>query len=305
PQGTSLLSGECPLTWTTPAGNGAPIEEYELNHDQGGGPVSVGNVNGYNWIGLTNGTDYRFSLRARNEAGWSEWSDPSGICTPDIVPGRPSAPNILFADQALDVAWTAPPNTGSAIDDYELEIGGGRSSVQPVGTQTSYTWPGLSNGAGYQFRVRAHNGAGWGEWSTWSATEHPLREPDAPAAPTVQRGQQFLDITWPAPADNGDPISNYEIRIAGTGQTFSTGNGSTTSHRWSNLTNGVLYSFEVRAENRAGWGLWGPGSADEKPCDVPDAVGAPSGTAGDQQVTVNWSGPNDQGCAISSYKLHL
>ena len=105
-----------------------------------------------------------------------------------------------FADEALIVTWSPPTNEGSEITNYDIEIGGSTSAVQRVGTATRFTWEGLSNGQEYTFRVRAVNAKGNGQFSTPSAPEHPLRQPDAPAAPVGERGSRYIDVSWAAPA---------------------------------------------------------------------------------------------------------
>ena len=67
------------------------------------------------------------------------------------------------------------------------------------------------------------------------------------------------------------------------------------------LTNGVAYQVQVRAKNQHGAGPWSdvytatPGT--------PDAPSAPTLTAGDHKLLVNWSAPGDNGSAITDYDV--
>ena len=61
------------------------------------------------------------------------------------------------------------------------------------------------------------NAKGNGEFSSPSAPEHPLRQPDAPAAPVGERGSRFIDVSWAAPGNGGDPIIEYEVTLVSTG----------------------------------------------------------------------------------------
>ena len=232
------------------ASNGAPIDQYEIRIGEGEART-VGNQTGYTWSGLTNGEGVSFNVRAHNTAGWGPWSAPSPVVTPDIEPGRPAAPTVQFADGALIVSWSPPANEGSAITAYDLQIGGGASAVQRVGTATTFRWEGLQNGQEYTFMVRAVNAKGEGQFSSPSAPEHPLRQPDAPAAPVGQRGDKFINVNWTPPANGGDPIIEYEVQLQSTG---AVARATGTSLRWSNLPNGQAQSFLVRARNRGGWG---------------------------------------------------
>jgi hypothetical protein len=289
------------VTWGQAAANGSPIDDVEIQSDQVAAR-SIGAVNSYTYTGLTNGVAHRFQVRAHNEAGWGPWSEWSAPVTPDTQPGRPASPSVTFGDGQLQVSWSAPPNEGSAVTGYELEIGGGATGVQALGNTTSYTWTGLSNGVNYQFRVVARNAAGVSEPSPWSAAEHPLREPAAPGTPTAGQGDGYLDLSWARAVDNGDPVIEYQLEMQS--QPGSLVPVTATSHRWSNLPNGVEQSFRARARNRdADWGPWSGWSTPQKPCGVPDTPGAPIPTRDDRSALLSWAAPGDQGCAISQYQV--
>jgi large repetitive protein len=291
------------LTWTSPPSNGAPIDGYRITNDQGG-TEEIGVANSYTWRGLTNGTAYRFQIAAHNQSGWSAAGPLSIALTPNTLPGKPAPPTVSFKDRSIDVTWTPPANDGSALTGYHLEIGGATSSVAQLGSVTTYTWQGLSNGSTYQFRVRSVNALGAGPFSEWSISEHPLREPDAPGGVTAARGSRVLTVTWAKPANNGDPIIEYEVKMLSSGASVKVPGENTLSYDWANLTNGVEQQFQVRARNRdADWSPWSGTSAPVKPCAAPDPPSAPSAVFGDKQVTVGWTPPNDQGCAITGYQI--
>lgn len=295
-------SMQATLTWTSPANNGGPITHYVVEHDQGG-LEQPGLVNSYLWAGLTNGVEYRFRVTAVNQAGSSvpsEWSQP---VIPDEVPGQPSAPTVIADDEALLVSWVEPPNAGTAITTYELRIGGGTSDIRPI-ADTTYPWDTLTNGTQYTFEVRAINDKGPGEWSTASLPAYPYRQPDVVMpAPVLTRGNQALDITWTKPADNGDPIIQYEIEMEN-GPVVQVIGENTLNYTWGQLVNGVEQRFRVRAINQdpdlPAFSDW---SNSEKPCTVPDAPGAPNVTRGDTQIDVTWTTPDSQGCDITSYEI--
>ncbi len=290
------------VTWTLPPSNGAPIDAVELQIE-GGETVGLGVVTSHTLDALTNGRPYRFRVRAANVAGWGEWSQFSAAVTPDTEPGRPQSPTVEFGDGELRVSWTPPPNEGSAITGYELEIGGGESAVQELGDRTDYTWTGLDNGINHQFRITAVNASGASPPSAWSAAEHPLREPDAPARPVAARGNRYLDIDWTDAEPNGDPVIEYRIEMRSAPGSY-VSVGTATDYRWSNLENGVEQEFRVQARNRdPDWGAWSAWSTPVKPCTVPDRPGAPSATRGDEAATVTYALPDDQGCAIDQVQI--
>ena len=70
--------------------------------------------------------------------------------------------------------------------------------------------------------MRAVNAKGEGEFSSPSAPEHPLRQPDAPGAPVGTRGDKTITVSWGAPGNGGDPIIEYQVQILSTGATNTT-----------------------------------------------------------------------------------
>ena len=80
----------------------------------------------------------------------------------------------------------------------------------------------------------------------------------------AQAGNTEATLRWDAPPaptpDHGQPILRYEYRVKeGTGSFGSwamvpNSDGTTTSHKFTGLTNGTQYTYEVRAENVAGDG---------------------------------------------------
>lgn len=300
PQATAS-NGTAAVTWGQGAANGSPVDDVEIMSDLL--PArSIGVVSSYTYIGLPNGVAQSFRVRAHNAAGWGEWSEPSAAVTPDTQPGRPASPAVVFADGALSVSWTAPANEGSAVTGYQLEIGGGQTTLQTLGNVLNYTWTGLNNGTNYQLRVVAVNAAGPSEPSAWSAPEHPLREPGAPGVPAVVQGDRSLDLRWAQPADNGDPVIEYQVERQSNAGVFVP--ATATTMRWSDLPNGVPQQFRVRARNRdADWGAVSGWSAPVTPCGVPDTPAAPGAVRGDQTATVTWTAAGDQGCAITQYQV--
>ncbi len=296
------------LTWAAPIDNGARIDRYRLEFESTSGETGVIDIaeaaNSRTVTDLTNGEEYKFRLQAHNEAGWGEWGQWSTPVRPDTRPDAPAPPQVTFADQALDVDWTPPTNDGSPITGYLLEIGGGTNEIVSLGVVGQHQWRNLSNGVEYQFRVAAENAAGVSDWSAWSTSEHPLGPPEPPVAPVAGRGDRYLDVDWQAPDNNGDPIDAYELEIRSSGQRVAVTGSTTTTYRWSDLTNGTSEQFRVRASNRdPAPGSWSDWSNAVKPCAKPEPPATPSVVRGDTQATVTWSAPDAQGCSITGYRV--
>ena len=198
------------------------------------------------------------------------------------------------------MTWSPPANEGSAINNYNLEIGGNAGEVRAVGNRTTYVWDGLQNGAEYTFRVQAVNQKGEGEWSASSASEHPLTTPDPTGTPVGTRGDGYIDLVVVARRqrrrpDHAVPRADQQHRRDAGRQ---------------------RHQLPVaEPAQRPGPVLPGPGVQPGRMgpvlglVDAGDALRAPTAptgvqaTRGDQSATVTW-GPSDaRGCAISQYTV--
>ena len=89
------------------------------------------------------------------------------------APGKPLPPVLstpsVSPRSSLAASWQAPPNSGPAIFDYDLEYRDAGSSVWTdavfIGIGTNTTITGLASGTTYEVRVRATNEEGTGAWS--------------------------------------------------------------------------------------------------------------------------------------------
>lgn len=308
PQGSPTDSGVA-LTWAASSPNGSPITEYILTRSPGGVETRHSSTSA-TLTGLNNGTSYTFTVRAVNAAGQGPASPASAAVIPNTLPEIPEPPTVRFGDQSISVTWVAPANRGTPITGYLLEIStGARQTV----TGTSYNWTGLANGTPYRFRVAAINAASdpqKPQFSALSAEESPADVPLRPAAPVGSRGDGSISLTWSAPASNGAPLLEYEIRpyAGGTAQAVvKEPNPSSTSRSMTGLNNGTSYEFDIRARNKASWSEWSPRSAAVTPATTPAATGAPTASNGDDRATtLSFPAPaNDGGSAITGYKVSI
>lgn len=181
------------LSWTPGETNGSPITEYEVDWD--GGSQSCGTAISCHITGLTNGKEYSFTVKARNEAGWSKASN-AVTGTPDIVPTAPGKVTVTPGHLSATVSWSAPDYVGTAPDGYTVTLNGpnGWSSTRTV-TGTSAIFDGLSNtlvldGTTFTATVTAHNRSGDGTSSAASAAAKVWGDPDAPTVKASQNGDR-------------------------------------------------------------------------------------------------------------------
>ena len=294
------------LIWTAPASNGGQsITDYEYEQGGSGTWISTGGTaTSYMVHNLTNGQPYRFRVRAVNSVGAGAASAASPNITPATEPGAPTGLGATVSDQEVDLIWTAPASNGGATIlryEYELDLSGPWTSTG--GTATSYTVTGLTNGQAYTFRVRAVNRVGAGGVSnSQSATPTAtVVAPDVPQNLSATPGNGQVMLGWVQPS-GGAALTDYEYEQDGSGTWTSTG-GKAPSHTVTGLNNGQTYTFRVRAVNSAGASA-ASGSRTATPTTTkPEAPESLSFTPGDQQVTLRWRAPtNDGGVQITHYE---
>ncbi len=185
------------------------------------------------------------------------------------APDTPDAPTVQVTPNtsgSLNVTWTAPGHNNSPITDYELQhraMGDATwMHTRNLGTRTSQTFGGLTNGTTYEFQVRARNAIDWSGWSD-IATGVPMLSgalPDVPDAPTVTTGktQGTLDVSWKAPNSNGSSILDYGLRYRVRGSADWTVKAAVTgtSTTLSGLPASTTYEVQVRARNANGSSDW-------------------------------------------------
>ncbi|MFD2026647.1 Ig-like domain-containing protein [Promicromonospora aerolata] len=153
---------------------------------------NAANATSYTYTGLNNGTSYTFQVRACNSYVCSDPSTSSNAVTPYTVPGSPGITYHKSDAQNGYFTVRGPGSSGGRrVDKIEFKVSGpcGNSCS---GTRTS--WPfNVNVGGGYDrsftLQARAHNAAGWSDWSSAKGTT------DAPPDPQawVTRGSSVND----------------------------------------------------------------------------------------------------------------
>ncbi len=108
--------------------------------------------------------------------------------------------------------------------------------------------------------------------------------PTAPQALTAETGNGSVALSWSAPGSSGaSAISRYEVQKNNEGWIPA---AMATTYTFTGLTNGTVYTFEVRAVNSYGNG------AAASVQRVPTSPGTMAAIPGDRSVTLNWVTPS-------------
>ncbi len=266
-QSATSANGQVTLQWLSrPQVSGSASMSYVVLESSGGLPQMpvnstplTGNI--YTVNGLTNGISYVFSVASKNSAGMSLVSN-SLSAVPSAVLGQADAPTSVTATAGNTVAtirWSAPLVTGlSPITSYTASNGQGqfcRDQVT-VTNANSCVVRGLSNGKSYKFTVVATNQSGSGPASVSSNAVIPVALPGQPLNVLATPGNKGAIVSWSAPLHNGQsPILNYSVsNRQGQSCNRAASVPAINSCIVGGLTDGVDYSFVVRATNAIGTG---------------------------------------------------
>ena len=179
------------VSWREPENTGSPIIDYDVRvtteaqaavsswitwaHQGTATSTTISEL--YGWP--TDPSAYQVQVRAFNGELRSEWSASGSTTDPPSLPSDgngdggggegsgdvrqtvPGAPINLVAEatiEAVTLTWEAPQDDGGEpITHYEYEQDFSGTWTSTVGTATSYTVTGLTNGTTYTFQVRAVN----------------------------------------------------------------------------------------------------------------------------------------------------
>ncbi|MBS4096720.1 MAG: fibronectin type III domain-containing protein [Sulfuricella sp.] len=211
--------GQATISWAAPADGGSAITGYTVTAQPGGATcTAVPPATTCTIPGLTNGTEYSFSVVATNGAGDSASSSASTLVAG--APGKPSAVTAAAGDGQATVSWTAPADNGSAITGYTVTASPGGATCSAVPPATSCTVTGLPNGTAYTFTATATNSRGTGPDSAASGAV----TPSVPAAPSGGDSAPPVTTTTTLPSGGGTaaPSSGQTVVVTDNGSNGST-----------------------------------------------------------------------------------
>ena len=195
--------------------------------------------------GLSPDTSYVVKARARN--GHSAITNYSSAITATTLPLPPSAPADFSMQSATQTSitlnWT--PVVGALSYDIE-RIDPQSGSKMFFGVSRPFTDVNLMANKSYQYRIRAENAGGYGEWSetiTVSTLPYP---PGAPTGLSAQLSPGTTRITWNELPD----ATSYDVYI--NGSYVATVTSPVYEHK--NLLPDTQYTYQILGKNTGGTG---------------------------------------------------
>jgi M6 family metalloprotease-like protein len=236
-------SGQVVLNWDAPlSDDGIAITHYQVSKDDGINWSYAGSDTGHTFSGLTNGIIYTFKVRALNSIGiygaeatitatpltilsttLTEWNPSSFGGTLTI----PVSANTTWAASCSSTSWlNVAPSSGVNNGIITLTAVSNTTALQRIGTI-------IISGGGSTITILV---------SQWGSA------PSTPQSFTATPGNEQVELSWAAPLnDGGAQITHYQVS-KDDGITWFYAE-SDTGHTFTGLTNGMTYTFKVRAAN--------------------------------------------------------
>ena len=268
--------------WQEPDNTGPAITDYDAQWRKGttGGwtDVSTSLTRSVVLSDLYQNSTYQLQVKATNDEGDSDWSNPGASAT-----NQNSPPSF---NEGTETTRSVPENTATATDvgnpmavtDSDIDDGGSLSygittPGVPFTVDSSTGQIKTVTGANYdhetkpshQFNAQVQDGQGGSDSIEVTINITDVDEPPgAPEAPTSSDSTiNSVTIDWTEPDNTGPAITDYDVQYGTDGVSWEphdfTGTGLTTTV--TGLDRGTTYRFQVNAENDEGISDWSASSS--------------------------------------------
>ncbi|XP_050067771.1 twitchin isoform X12 [Anopheles maculipalpis] len=209
-----------------------------------------------------------YEIKAENASGYDEAQLTVTVLDKPTAPEGPLKVSNVHKE-GCSLKWNPPLDDGGVpIEYYNVEkFDKETQRWLPVGRthDTHMDVANLEPGQEYLFRVSAVNDEGVSEplaTDTYITAKNPFDEPGKPGTPEAYDwDKNFIELRWTPPmTDGGSPITKYivEKRVHGTIKWIKCAEvlGNKCEAKVTELNEGEVYEFKVRAVNEAGPGIW-------------------------------------------------
>ncbi|WP_155978002.1 fibronectin type III domain-containing protein [Pedobacter glucosidilyticus] len=296
------------INWS-PSLDNVGVTAYEIFVN--GTSVGTTSITNFEVTGLTAGTTYNITVRARDAAGNNSSASPALVVATLAAPDTqaPSVPTGLafntLTNTSFNITWMASTdNVG--VTSYEIFNNGVSAGTA---TSTSFSLTGLNALTAYSITIKAKDATNNISAESAALVVNTLAAPDV-QAPTVPTALSFANLTfngftlnWTASTDNIG-VSSYEIFRNGS----LIGSSTTTSFVVSGLDGSTTYSLTVLAKDVAGnssaqstaLSVTTPAAPDTQAPTVPTGLASSNLTF--NSFTLSWTASTDN-VGVTSYEI--
>ncbi len=214
------------------------------------------------WLdgGLDVFTTYSYRVRACNDAGCSDYTDPDSATTLDVVPAAPdSVVATALSSDTVRVVWrdNSDNETGFEVQ-RRTASGNWAQAVVVEADSTSILDGALSPAKSYYYKVRACNSGGCSAFSAVDSTTTPDVPPQAPdSLEAVAVSFDTVALSW---RDNSGNETGFEIERKASGEmawtVMDTTAADSTAWRDTTVAASTAYRYQLRACNEIGCSQW-------------------------------------------------
>ncbi|XP_069753682.1 fibronectin type III domain containing 3Ba isoform X2 [Narcine bancroftii] len=314
------------LKWDSPEDNGgSEILKYLLEISEGSSEgsqwevVYSGSSNENVCEDLKPGTLYRFRACCISTGGHSQCSESLSILTQSLAPSVCPPPRLVGnpKHRELQIEWGAPPDEGSLVTEYTVEMSGEEHEPIEVyrGSELHCSVSSLLPGTMYRFRVRGISDAGHGPYSEVTELTTAEGRPVQCRAPILScTSVTSVLVSWERPDNQGQDVSEYRLEWGEAEDSMELAySGMETAFEIDSLTPATRYCCRLQATNPAGSGAYSSLVTYTTPASVPGAVSNVS-VLDDQQsdpsltsscLALKWDEPPSNGSDILRYNIDL
>ena len=250
------------VTFTAPSSDGGlGITVYTVISNPGGITVNGGS-SPITVTGLTNGTQYKFTVTATNAAGLGSSSSATSYVTPKATQ------TITFANPGTQNFGTTPTLSATATSSLAPTFSSSTTGVCTITSGGLLAF--VTTGTCTIDANQAGNGSYLAATTVTQSFTVAAVVPGAPTIGTATRGDGQASVTFTAPSFNGgSAITGYTVTSNPAGGTDSNAASTSLSHVVTGLTNGTAYTFSVTATNTIGTGSPSGSSNSVTPAPIP------------------------------------